>query len=164
MVKISKTLAMRTLDAMKIAYTIHTYPEDIRDAVLVAQAIEAPADRVFKTLVVLSDVPSSRPMLVMLPACASLDERAFAREIGLKSVHMAPHTQAELLTGLKVGGISALALLNRRFAMYIDDSAHNNPTIYVSAGQRGIDVQLQTADLLRITQCELLRASSTDKK
>ncbi len=126
MAKIPKTLAMRTLDALGVAYTVHAYPEEIRDAVLVAQAIDAPPNRIFKTLVVLSDASGARPMLVMLPADTSLDERAFAREIGLKSVHMASHTQAESLTGLKVGGISALALLNRRFIMYIDDSAQKD--------------------------------------
>lgn len=156
-----RTQAMRALDARDIAYTTHTFPATIRDAELVAQAIGQPAARVYKTLVALrDDPPGARPMLVMIPADQTLDLRAFARAIGAKSCHMATHDQAEALTGLKVGGISALALLNKPFAVFIDaralaltdDRDPAQPLILVSGGQRGVDLELRVADLLALTQ------------
>jgi Cys-tRNA(Pro)/Cys-tRNA(Cys) deacylase len=67
---------------------------------------------------------------------------------------MATYRQAEQLTGLRVGGISALALLNRPFEVYIDESALSFPQILVSGGQRGVDLQLRVTDLLQVTQAQ----------
>ncbi len=64
---------------------------------------------------------------------------------------MATHDEAESLTGLKVGGISALALLNRGFEVYLDEPARTLETVLVSAGQRGVNVELPVADLVRLT-------------
>lgn len=160
MAKEPRTQATRALDARKIAYRVHTFPDTIRDAVAVAAAIGLPAAQVFKTLVVIrDDVSNVRPMLVMLPADAALDLRRFAKAIGVKSVRMASHEQAEKLTGLKVGGISALALLNRPFDRYIDESALGFEEILVSGGQRGVDVQLRVTDLIATTEAQPIAAS-----
>lgn len=160
MAKAPRTLAMRVLDARKIAYTVHRFPDTIRDAVLVAEAIGMPAAQVFKTLVVVrDDAPNARPMLVMMPANQEIDLRGFARAIGAKSVRMASHDQAEKLTGLQVGGIAALALLNHPFVMYIDASALTFTEIAVSGGQRGVDLQLAVADLLALTQAQTVAAA-----
>jgi Cys-tRNA(Pro)/Cys-tRNA(Cys) deacylase len=72
---------------------------------------------------------------------------------------MASYLQAEKLTGLKVGGISALALVNRPFDVYIDESALSFENILVSGGQRGVDVQLSVRDLLQVTQAHLVKAT-----
>lgn len=160
MAKEPRTQATRALDARKITYTVHTFPDTIRDAVAVAAAIGLPAAQVFKTLVVVrDDVSNARPVLVMLPADAALDLRRFAKAIGVKSVRMASHEQAEKLTGLKVGGISALALLNRPFDRYIDESALSFEEILVSGGQRGVDLQLRVADLIATTGAQPIAAS-----
>jgi Cys-tRNA(Pro)/Cys-tRNA(Cys) deacylase len=105
------------------------------------------------------DDPSTHPLLVMVPADREVELREFARAIGAKSVRMASYLQAEKLTGLKVGGISALALLNRPFDVYIDESALSFEQILVSGGQRGIDVQLHVRDLLLLTQAQTVRAT-----
>jgi Cys-tRNA(Pro)/Cys-tRNA(Cys) deacylase len=160
MTKIPRTLAMRVLDARKIAYTVHLYPAMIRDAVEVAAQIGLPPEQVFKTLVVVrEDQPNAHPLLVMVPANRALDLRRFAREIGAKSVRMATHEQAEKLTGLKVGGISALALLNRPFTVYIDASALAFAQIAVSGGLRGVDLLLRVADLLAVTGAQPVAAA-----
>ncbi len=160
MAKTPRTLAMRVLDARKIAYTVHLFPDTIRDAAQVAVTLGLPAAQVFKTLVVArEDQPNARPMLVMMPADQEIDLRAFAREIGIKSARMASHEQAEKLTGLKVGGISALALLNRPFDMYIDASALSFDHIAVSGGQRGVELHLATRDLLALTQAQPVAAA-----
>jgi Cys-tRNA(Pro)/Cys-tRNA(Cys) deacylase len=64
---------------------------------------------------------------------------------------MAAHRDAEALTGLQVGGISALALINRGFEICIDQAARGLDRIAVSAGQRGINLYLAVSDLVRVT-------------
>ncbi|GCF07197.1 aminoacyl-tRNA deacylase [Dictyobacter arantiisoli] len=153
MAKRIRTQAMRILDAHKVPYTVHQFPDTIHNAGEVAEQIGLPPAQVFKTLVVLrADALNAHPLLVMVPATQELDLRYFAQEIGVKAVHMASHDQAEKLTGLKVGGISALTLLNRPFDSYIDNSAQHFAEIAVSAGQRGVDLQLKVDDLVRLTE------------
>ncbi len=160
MAKTPRTQAMRALDARKIPYQVHLFPDTIRDAEEVAERIGWPAARVFKTLVVIrDDQHNAHPMLVMMPADSALDLRRFAKAIGAKSARMASHAQAEQLTGLKVGGISALALLNRPFAVFIDSSALAFEEICVSGGQRGVDLQLRVSDLIALTHAQAVEAA-----
>jgi Cys-tRNA(Pro)/Cys-tRNA(Cys) deacylase len=160
MAKTPRTQAMRALDARKIPYQIDIFPDTIHDAVQVAASIGKPADQVFKTLVLLrEDVTNARPLLVMVPANREIDVRLLARELGVKSVRMAGHDQAEKLTGLKVGGISALALLNRPFDVYLDASALQYEQILVSGGQRGVDLELRVSDLLTVTGAQTIMAT-----
>jgi Cys-tRNA(Pro)/Cys-tRNA(Cys) deacylase len=158
MAKNVRTQAMRMLDARKIPYTVHVFPDTIRDASEVAAALEMPPAQVFKTLVLLrDDEPLAHPLLVMVPADYELDLRALARVVGAKSVRMATYRQAEQLTGLRVGGISALALLNRPFEVYIDECALSFEQVLVSGGQRGVDLQLHVKDLVQVTQAQTVR-------
>jgi Cys-tRNA(Pro)/Cys-tRNA(Cys) deacylase len=116
-----------------------------------------PAAQVFKTLVVTR--PPQKPMLVMIPADRQLDLKKLAKAVGEKKVKMAGHSEAELLTGLQVGGISALALTNKGFAVFLDKSAESFDQIYVSAGQRGLDIQLTVKDLVKITRARLVEVT-----
>jgi len=160
MPKTPRTQATRALDARKIPYTVHTFPDTIRDAEQVATALGIAPEQVFKTLVVVrEDDPNAHPYLVLLPANAALDLRRFARAVGVKGVRMASHEGAERLTGLKVGGISALALLNRPFSVYIDASALALHEMLVSGGQRGVDLQLRVADLIALTNAQPIEAT-----
>jgi Cys-tRNA(Pro)/Cys-tRNA(Cys) deacylase len=165
MAKKIRTLAMRVLDAHKIPYNVHQFPDTIHNAEQVATLIGIPAEQVFKTLVVIrTDEINAHPMLVMVPANQELDLRHFAQQIGVKAVRMAKHEQAEKLTGLKVGGISALALLNRPFDKYLDSSASHFTEIAISGGQRGINLQLKVKDLLELTDATIVsvNAQQTD--
>ncbi|GHO86615.1 YbaK/EbsC family protein [Dictyobacter formicarum] len=157
MAKRVRTQAMRVLDAHKITYTVHLFPDTIHNAEEVAAQIGLPAAQVFKTLVVLREnEPNAHPLLVMVPANQELNLRHFSHEIDAKAVRMAGHDQAEKLTGLKVGGISALALLNRPFDVYIDESASQFEQIAISAGQRGVNLQLKVNDIIQLTSATLV--------
>jgi Cys-tRNA(Pro)/Cys-tRNA(Cys) deacylase len=157
-----KTNAMRALDARKIPYDTFSFSDDIRSADGVAATLGIPEAEVFKTLVVLPETHGKRPMLVMLPASTELDLRKFARAIGEKSVRMAPQREAEQLTGLKVGGISALALIGKSFTVYLDTSATALDRLYVSGGQRGLDLRLRVTDLIAVTGATVVDAGQTE--
>lgn len=146
----SKTNAMRALDQRKIPYQVYSYAPEIRSAEGVAQVLDVPPSQVYKTLVMLRD-DNSRPMLVMAPGGRDVDLRVLARSIGSKAVYMVSKPRAEALTGLQIGGIGALALLNKPFDVYIDDQALFAAAIFVNAGRRGLNIRLAAADLIAVT-------------
>jgi Cys-tRNA(Pro)/Cys-tRNA(Cys) deacylase len=157
-----KTIAMKLLDGKKVKYEVIPYPDHMRDAEVIAVELGVPPDQLFKTLVVLPPGTSGRaakPLLVMLPANRQLSQKKLAKALGYKKLQLATHAEAEKMTGLQVGGISALALLNRGFAVYLDESAQKLDQIYVSAGQRGLDIKLSVSDLMRVTKARLVDGS-----
>jgi Cys-tRNA(Pro)/Cys-tRNA(Cys) deacylase len=141
----------RLLDARKVAYEVFELPPERHSAEETAEFIGVPPDHVYKTLVVLREAPGKKPLLVMAPAGREVDLRVLAASVGEKKLRMATQQQAEALTGLQVGGISALALLNKGFAIYIERAALELPFVHVSAGQRGANIRLSVTDLLRVT-------------
>ncbi|UCC53755.1 MAG: aminoacyl-tRNA deacylase [Anaerolineaceae bacterium] len=153
-----KTLAMKVLEGKKVDHESYAYPESIRDAQEVAAALGMPAGQVFKTLVVSRPQPG-KPMLVMIPADRQLDLKKLARAVKEKKLKMASHREAERLTGLQVGGISALALLNRGFDIYLDKTAAAYDWVVVSAGQRGLQIKLAVTDLASVTRSSAVNAS-----
>ena len=150
---------MRALDARKIPYEVFDFSPDIHSAVGVAEDVGLPPDQVYKTLVVLRT--QGKAMLVMIAGNRELDLKQVSREVGEKKVRMASHREAEDLTGLQVGGISALALLNRPFQVFIDQPATELSHILVSAGKRGINLRVSVADLMHITQACVIKATSS---
>ena len=150
---------MRLLEARKIPYEVFTFSPEIHSAVGVAEAMSLPPDQVYKTLVVLR--ARGKPLLIMIAADRELDLKRVAQAVGEKKVRMALHSEAESLTGLQVGGISALALLSRPFDVFIDRPATELSHVLVSAGQRGIDLRLAVPDLIRVTRARVIEA--TDK-
>jgi Cys-tRNA(Pro)/Cys-tRNA(Cys) deacylase len=123
-------------------------------AALVGAALET----VYKTLVVLrEDTTNPKTLLVMLPVAEQVDLKLLAQETGAKRLRMATQREAERLTGMKVGGISALALPNQRFEVVIDERARELTTVHVSAGARGIDLELAVRDLLGLTGARFVR-------
>ncbi len=146
-----KTNAMRVLDSRHVDYVVHEYSSDIHSAVDAAQAMGLPPERVYKTLVVMREAPRSKPLLVMVPGGHELDLREFARATGDKKLRMATQKEAESLTGLLVGGIGALALLNKGFEIWLDGAARAHERILVNAGQRGVNLEVRVDDLARVT-------------
>jgi len=130
----------------------------MRDAEEIAALLGLPPAQLFKTLVVLRP-DKGKPILVMIPANQQLDLKKVAQVAGEKKLTMASHAEAEAITRLQVGGISALALLNRGFDIFIDDSALAFEQIYVSGGQRGLDVKIKTTDLIGITDARPIAAT-----
>lgn len=158
-----KTQATRMLDAKRIAYraTVYDATREFHSAEDAAQLIGAPAEAVYKTLVVLRETAGrERPLLVMVASHRQIDLRVLAKSLGEKKLTMASQRDAERLTGLQVGGIAALALLNRPFDVVIDEAAELLEKIHVSAGQRGIDVELRTEDLVSVTGARFVVATA----
>jgi Cys-tRNA(Pro)/Cys-tRNA(Cys) deacylase len=154
MARVKKTNAMRLLDAQDAPYEVITFPDSIHDAIGVADDAGLPHDHVYKTLVVEADEPGHKPMLIMVGGDKELDLKRIAEAVGAKKCHMARRADAEKMTGLKAGGISPLALLNRGFDMYIDRPALDLPYIVISAGKRGLNVKLAVDDLIRVTEAQ----------
>jgi Cys-tRNA(Pro)/Cys-tRNA(Cys) deacylase len=157
-----KNNVTRFLDSKRIAYQVFTYAYDagVESAVQVAEAIGLPPAQVFKTLVVQPEEPNRKPLLVVIPGPDTLDLKALAKATNLKKAKMAPHEQAEKLTGLQTGGISPLALINKGFDVYLDEQAQAFPTIAVSAGQRGANVLLPVKELIQLTRARVVRLKS----
>lgn len=128
-----------------IAFTVHEYEHDPRVASFGSEAVEKlglDAERVFKTLVV--DVDGVLTVAVV-PAAAQLDLRALG-----KRARMAEPRTAERATGYVTGGISPLGQ-RRALPTVLDASALAFETIHVSAGRRGLELELAPADLLAVT-------------
>ena len=153
-----KNNVTRMLESKKIAYRAHTYDYDagVHSAVEVATAIGLSPERVFKTLVVLSAEAGHKPMLVVIPGPDTLDLKNLAKAAHIKKARMAAHDQAETLTGLQTGGISPLALINRGFTVYLDRRAQNFATIAISAGERGVNLEVGVKDLVKLVGARLV--------
>jgi Cys-tRNA(Pro)/Cys-tRNA(Cys) deacylase len=144
-----RTNAMRLLDAQHVDYQVLTFSPGIHSATEVAETLGLDPAGVYKTLVVRRAL--GKPLLVMIAGHREIDLKALAAAVGEKRLSMATHREAEELTGLQVGGISALMLLNQGFEIYIDRAAQALDEVVVSAGQRGVDLRLRVADLVRVT-------------
>lgn len=162
MAKPIKTNAMRALDARKINYQAHSYDPEIHSADGAAQAIGVEAHHVFKTLVILPESGKGRPLLLMMPGGSTVDLKVLGTSVGEKKLRMASQKEAESLTGLLVGGIGALALLNKNFRIFIDESALKLDQIFVNGGQRGLNLQLTPTDLIKITNAQAIVTHQTD--
>ena len=141
-----------------MGYETAVYPTDVKDAEQVAQLVGYDPAHVFKTLVVQPPEGNvkAKPMLVLVPANRQLDLKKLAKAVNAKKLKMATHSEAEKLTGLQVGGISPLALLNKGFAIYLDASAQGLEQIVISAGQRGTQIILAVDDLVKVTQARYM--------
>ena len=157
-----KNNVTRLLDARKIAYTTAEYDGSLfHSADEVAALIGAPAAQVYKTIVVLREDAKAgkKPLLVMVAANREIDMKKLAVALGEKKLKVAKHDEAEQLTGLQVGGISALALLSKPFEVGLDRPALDLTYIHVSGGQRGLDVKLAVTDLVALTKAKILEAT-----
>lgn len=154
----NETLAMKVLAGAHIQFEAVEFPATIHDAVELAAYTGIPPEHVFKTLVAeASDRRVTHKILAMVPASSQLDLKQLASVLGFKKVQMTKHEDAERITGLMTGGISALALLNREFTIVIDDSALSRRWVLVSAGKRGLNLRLAAEDLIRITGAQVTR-------
>lgn len=155
MPKTDRTNTMRFLESRKVPYTAHAFSPEIHSAEGVAQALGFPPSQVFKTLVTLSEAPYAKPVLAIIPGNAELDLKKLAKFLGEKKMRMATQREAETLTGLQVGGISALALLHKGFRTVIDASALSWERILISAGQRGLNLELNPRDLIPLISAQI---------
>ncbi|MFI6822327.1 Cys-tRNA(Pro) deacylase [Micromonospora sp. NPDC050187] len=133
-----------------VGHSVHPYdvpPDTPNYGAEVAAALGVPADRVFKTLV--TEVDGALTVAVV-PVTGELDLKALAGAAGGKRAVLADRSLAERATGYVRGGISPLGQ-RRRLPTVLDASALDFPTVYVSAGRRGLQVQLAPSDLVALT-------------
>jgi len=151
----------RLLDSRKIPYTTYELPVEKHSALETALLLNVEPASVFKTIVVTRDKPK-KPLLVVVPGPASVDLKLLASALSEKKVYLPTEREAEQLTGLQAGGISPLALINKGFQVVVDVSAQEFSAIHVSGGQRGLNIKLPVADLIKLTNARLARVSKLD--
>lgn len=142
------TRATELLTRLGVRYQVHQYAHDPRADGYGAEAAAAlgiAAGRVFKTLV--ASVDGSLAVAVV-PVSGQLSLKALADAAGGKKAEMADVAAAERATGYVAGGISPLGQ-RRRLPVFVDASAMAAETIFCSAGQRGLEIELAPADLVR---------------
>ena len=135
----------------KIAYTVHEYkhsPASESYGLEAADTLGVPAARVFKTLVV--SLENKEMVVGIVPVASMLSMKLIAKVAGSKKAGMAAAADVERSTGYVLGGVSPLGQ-KKRLRTIIDSSAREFPTVYVSAGRRGLEIELSPDDLQRLT-------------
>lgn len=144
------TPATVALSKAGIAHTVHPYDHDPAAKSFgeeAAAALGVSPSRVFKTLLAMVD---GKLVVAVVPVSGQLDLKALAEAVGGKRAAMAEVAVAERTTGYVVGGISPIGQ-RKALPTVVDTSALGHPTIYVSAGRRGLDVELAPSDLIAMT-------------
>jgi len=136
-------------------------PVEKLGALETAKFLNVLPETIFKTIVVTRDKPR-KPILAVIPGPNSVDLKLLAAFLGEKKVYLPTEREAEQLTGLQAGGISPLALINKGFQVLIDSAAQNYDEIHVSGGQRGLNVKLPVADLIRLTNARVALISRVE--
>lgn len=156
------TPAIKSLEKAKLKFNIHQYHHDPAAESYGLEAAEKmgvePA-RVFKTLVVQLD--SKDFAVAVLPVCDMLSMKLIAKVAGAKKAAMANKVDVERITGYVLGGVSPLGQ-KKRLRTFIDSSAEAHPSIYVSAGKRGLEIELGAADLLLAASAKLAPLAQID--
>ena len=138
------------LERSGTSFQIHEYVvgrDGLSYGEAVAQALGVDPSRLFKTLVVTVD---GSPVVAMVPVSGQLALKKLARAAGGKHASMTEPEDAQRLTGYVVGGISPFGQ-RRSLPSYIDGSVEDEETVFVSAGRRGLQVELTGADLVSVT-------------
>lgn len=142
-----------------IDFTLHPYEHDPRAPAYgeeAAAALGVEPARIFKTLIASVD---GRLACAVVPVAGRLDLKAFAAALGGKRSVLAEPAAAARATGYVVGGISPIGQ-KARLPVVLDASASAFETVYVSAGRRGLQLQLSPADLVRATDARVATIAS----
>ncbi|MCL4258753.1 MAG: hypothetical protein KJZ53_09530, partial [Anaerolineales bacterium] len=115
--------------------------------------------QMYKTIVAIRP-DGGKPVLGVVPAAAQIELKALGRALGGKKLQLATQAQAEKLTGLQTGGISPLALVAKGFEVVVDSSALQHEVIYVSGGQRGLNISLTPNSLLELTHAKTAKIAA----
>ena len=151
----SKTNAARVLDGLKIPYEIKEYAVDPLnlDAVHVANSVNEPIERVYKTIVCTAD---HEYVVACLQGDLNLDLKALAHICGAKRCELMDLKDLQKVTGYVRGGCSPLGM-KKHFRTFIDESALTQEKIYVSAGVRGKQIALAPKDLAAATEAQICK-------
>lgn len=145
-----------------INYRIHEYSHDPSAASYGLEAAEkmgVAAERVFKTLIVQLD---NRELAVgVVPVNAMLNMKRIAKAAGAKKADMAPAADVQRSSGYVLGGVSPLGQ-KKALRTFIDSSAQSFATMYVSAGRRGLEIELASSDLAALTRASFAELADYD--
>ena len=149
---VAATPAVRVLERARVAHTLHPYdpehPSDQGHGEAAVAALGADPRQVFKTLVARVDGVLT---VAVVPVSGTLDLKALAAAAKGRKAVMADPADAERATGYVLGGISPLGQ-KKALPTVVDDSALEFATVMVSAGKRGLQVELAPAELVRLTR------------
>lgn len=150
------TPAIRAAERAGIAHTVHSYDSDAKPGygVEAAERLELAPERVFKTLV--AQLDGKKLVVAVVPVSSELDLKRLAAMAGAKRAAMAEPRDAERSSGYVLGGISPLGQ-KKKLATFVDDSALEHATVYVSGGRRGLEIELSPADLVALCQARTAR-------
>lgn len=143
----------RFLDARRVPYTAHELPAEKLGALNTAHLLNVPEEQVFKTIVTKRE--KGKPVLVVIPGTRVVDLKLLASFLGEKKMHLPTEREAEQMTGLQAGGISPLALIQKGFQVVLDACSNDFEEIHISGGQRGLSIQLRTADLITLVNAKV---------
>lgn len=143
----------RMLVAKGVAFEAHELPAEKLGGLEAAAFLGIDPALVFKTIVAVRP-DGGKPVLGVVPAAAQLEPKALGRALGGRKLQLASQAQAEKLTGLQTGGISPLALIAKGFEMVLDTCALQHEVIYVSGGQRGLNISLAPQSLVDLTRAK----------
>jgi Cys-tRNA(Pro)/Cys-tRNA(Cys) deacylase len=147
------TPATALLTNLQVPFSLHPYEHDPRSQAFgeeAAQLLGVDPERIFKTLI--ADVEGAL-VCAVVPVAGKLDLKALAAAVGAKRASMAEPAAAARATGYVVGGISPLGQRSR-LKVVVDASADGFDTVFVSAGKRGLQVELAPADLIRAASAQ----------
>ncbi len=149
------TPAINEVKKARVPYTVHEYVHDPSCRSYGSEAAANMAvseERVFKTLVV--QLGSGELVVGVVPVASRLNMKLMAKAVGAKKAAMAVAADVERSTGYVLGGVSPLGQ-KKRLRTVIHSSVAAYPTVFVSAGRRGLEIELQPGDLKKITNAVL---------
>ena len=152
----------RLLDSKKIPYKAFKLPAEKLGADETARLLGVDPELVYKTIVVTR--PKGKPILAVIPGSHRVDLKLLAAVLDEKKVGLPTEREAEELTGLRAGGISPLALVNKSFQVVISSDALSRSHVHVSGGQRGLNIRLPVMSLAELTHARFAVISICDSE
>ena len=145
-----KTNAMRMLDKLKLPYKVHLYEcDEFIDGVHIAELLGESCDSCFKTLVTVGK--SGNYYVFALPVDKELDMKKCARAVGEKSLEMVHVKDINSVTGYIRGGCTPIGM-KKQYKTVFDESVNDVPTVMVSAGKIGFQIECAPADLIKLVR------------
>ncbi|GAA4384344.1 Cys-tRNA(Pro) deacylase [Nocardia zapadnayensis] len=157
----SATPALRVLNLAGVEYSVHEFDHDPAVRRYGPEAVEqlgTDSARVFKTLMILVD---AEPVIALVPVSGQLDLKALAGVLGGKKAHLAGIAETERRTGYVAGGVSPFGQRNAS-PVVLDRTAQDFSTVFVSAGRRGMEIEIRPDDLVMLTNARIGKIANLD--